>query len=171
MASRLLLGQGQGGKGQPGPRTAWGTNRPLPLRGGAFPGPGVSRSRPPPRSPRLSRCPVPAAGVTATRSLLRPPLPSLGLASGRSWLRSLRPRLEPESGRGPADGARCGEPSVGLLRAWLLWDNHSTEKGALVILPCLGDAGKEVSGSTGLSFIPQLPEEKVVCVNTHQRAR
>lgn len=109
--------------------------------------------------------------MAVTRSLLLPPLLSCGPASGCSCPCSLWPRLEPEPGRWPADDVRCGELSVGLLRVWLLWDNHSTEKGALVILPCFGDAGKEISGSTGLVFIPQLPEENVVCVNTHQRDR
>lgn len=135
--------------------------------------PGKAGSAPdPPAPPGSPGCPaVPAAGAAAPLSRLRPPVPSPSRGpAGRSGLRSLWPRLEPEPGPWPADDARCGEPSVGLLRVWLLWDNHSTEKGALVIVPRFGDAGKEAR-STGLSFIAQLPEESVVCVNTHQRAR
>lgn len=168
-------GQRQGPKGQPGPGTARGAAPALPppsSRRAVMPSRARGCPRAAARRPGAPGCPgvaVPAAGVAA-RSLLLPPVPSRGPA-GCSWLRSLRPRLEPEPGRWSPDDARCGEPSVGLWRAWLLWDNHSTEKGALVILPCYGDAGKEISGSTGLSFIPQLPEENVVCVNTHQRAR
>lgn len=86
-------------------------------------------------------------------------------------LRSLKEELRRKLGRWLVEDARCGEPSVGLLRAWLLCDNHSTEKGALVILLCFRDAEKEGARDTGSSFIPQLPEENVVCVNTHQRAR
>lgn len=148
-------GQGQGGKGQPGPGTACGTARLLRPRAataqwclprpGGVPGP----PRPPSREPQAVPGPrVPAAGVAARRSLLLPPLLSRGPV-GCSRLRSLWPRLGPEPSRRLADDARCGELSVGLLRAWLLWDNHSTEKGALVILPCFGDAGKGGVGEHG----------------------
>lgn len=89
----------------------------------------------------MSRWPrLPAVGGVAEGSLLLlPPFPE-----PFSLLRSLSPDLEPEESRRPAaeGDARRGVPWVGLLGAWLLWDNHSTEKGALVILLRFGAAQK-----------------------------
>lgn len=118
-----------------------------------------------PSHPRVSRWPrLPAAGGVAEGSL---PFPA-----PFSLLRSLSPGLELEARRRPAAEGddRCGVPWVGLLGAWLLWDSHSTEKGALVILLRFGAAEKD-SVRKHDSFIPQVPEENVVCINTHQRAR
>lgn len=171
---------GERGRGQPGPGTA-GVPARAPLRPGQPPhrrssagprGAAAGPSVPPPPSAGRPRRPprprLPAAGAAAKRSLLLPLRPA---PPGRSALRSLKAGLELEPGRRPAEDARCGEPSEGLVRAWLLWDSHSTEKGALVILPCFGDAGKVGVGEHSSSFIPQDPEENVVCVNTHQRDR
>ena len=113
-------------------------------------------------------------GVAEGSLLLLPPFPE-----PFSLLRSLSPDLEPEESRRPAaeGDARRGVPWVGLLGAWLLWDNHSTEKGALVILlrfgaaQHIGDGLGDVLLPQDDFFIPLVPEENVVCVNTHQRAR
>lgn len=163
--------------GLSGPPSSWGRpavrgRSPAPGDGGegerGQPGPGPEGWAVPPhpaQKPRRQR--LPAAGDAAKRSLLLPPFPELF-----SLLPSLRPGLEPEEDWRPAakEGARRGVPCVGLLGAWLLWDSHSTENGALVILPCFGAAGKEAAGEHDC-FIPQAPQENVVCVNTHQRAR
>jgi len=160
-AAGLLGGRALGSPLRPLARS-WGQGRGITESAG----PGNRGSTGVPRRPR--RRLLPAKGGAAKRSLLLPPLPA---QAGCSVLRSLRPGLEREPGRWSAEDARRGEPSMGVLRAWLLWDNHSTEKGALVILPCFGDTGKEGVGEQGSSFIPPVPEENVVCVTTHQRPR
>lgn len=118
-------------KGQAGPRDARSPHYLPAAIPSLAPGRGTQFKQP--SHPRVSRWPrLPAVGGVVEGSLLLlPPFPE-----PFSLLRSLSPDLEPEESRRPAaeGDARRGVPWVGLLGAWLLWDNHSTEKGALVIL-------------------------------------